>query len=279
MGAIIAYDLLSDRIVWAREYPGIDSLAISRDGRRIYSPSGRDSAGGRWDMLDASNGDVMGGIDAGARPHNTVVSLDGRRVYLAGRGYPYLVVASTANNRIIRRIGPLLSGGRPFTINGRETIAYTTANDLLGFQVSSIKSGNVLYTIRVPGFSYDIKSYGADSSPSHGISLSPDERQLYVIDSANGYVHVFDVSRVPRSRPRHIADIELGSAASDGWLQHSRNGRYVYVGRSGDVIDTRSLKVAKLPLLRETADTLEVDWRHGRPVATTSRYGLGYVRR
>ena len=69
------------------------------------------------------------------------IERDGRRVYLAGRGYPYLVVASTANNRIIRRIGPLLSGGRPFTINGRETIAYTTANDLLGFQVSSIKSG------------------------------------------------------------------------------------------------------------------------------------------
>jgi hypothetical protein len=68
--------------------------------------------------------------------------------------------------------------------------------------------------------------------------------------------------------------------ARDGWIQHSRDGRYVYVGDAGDVIDTRTRAVvARLPPLRNSRKHLEIDWRGGVPVATTSRTGLGYGRR
>jgi hypothetical protein len=54
----------------------------------------------------------------------------------------------------------------------------------------------------------------------------------------------------------------------------------VYVGRAGDVIDTRTRKIVSyLPPLQATATFLEIDWRRGRPVATTNRYGVGYNRR
>jgi hypothetical protein len=92
-------------------------------------------------------------------------------------------------------------------------------------------------------------------------------------------VHVFDVSVLPRRAPRDIADIKLAHPPAGGgtWLQHSRDGRYVYVGLSGDVIDTRSRKiVAYLPPLRSSSEFIEIDWRHGRPVDATSRYGVGY---
>jgi hypothetical protein len=36
--------------------------------------------------------------------------------------------------------------------------------------------------------------------------------------------------------------------------------------------------VAYLPTLRNTRKMLEIDWRGGVPVATTSRQGVGYVR-
>jgi len=52
----------------------------------------------------------------------------------------------------------------------------------------------------------------------------------------------------------------------------------VYVGRSGDVIDTSTHTIVDyLPPLQQTADFLEIDWRNGRPVSTTSRYGIGYA--
>ena len=73
------------------------------------------------------------------------------------------------------RVGPLRSGVRPFTINGRETLVFTTATGFLGFQVSSLSSGRVLYTQAFPGFSWSPANF-APSAPSHGISLSPNER-------------------------------------------------------------------------------------------------------
>ena len=117
-----------------------------------------------------------------------------------------------------------------------------TARSFLGFQVSSIQSGEVLYTVPVPGFSFDPATF--KRTPDHGISLSPDERELYLIDTPNGYVHVFDVSGLPDTPPRDIADIKLAHPPpNDGWLLHSRDGRYVYVGRAGDVIDTATHEV------------------------------------
>ena len=282
-GSLLAYDLRRRRVVWQRSYPtGIDSMAITPNGRTIYMPDGESSASTIWRVINAATGKVTGSISAGSQPHNTIVGLDGKYVYLGGCGSPYLRVASTATNKVVRQIGPLNGPGvRPFTINGSQTLAFTTTRSHLGFQVSSIATGKVLFTASPPGFTWDPQSFGLTSTPDHGISLSPDERQLYLIDTPNGYVHVFDVSGLPASPPRDIADIKMNHPPpNDGWLQHSRDGRYVYVGRAGDVIDTRTRQVvAFLPSLQTTADFLEIDWRNGRPVSTTSRYGVGYVRR
>ncbi len=292
-GSLLAYNLLTGAVTWKRTYSfGIDSMAISRSGSRIYMPDGELSSDGGWMVIDAHSGTVIGRIDAGKGPHNTVVGLSGKSVYLGGRNYPYLDVASTATNRVFRHIGPLRSGVRPFTVNGAETLAYTTATGFLGFQVSSINTGRVLYTDGFgPRFRYDPATF-SPSAPSHGISLSPDERQLWVIDGPNSFVHVFDVARVPQRPPRQAADIKLAhpltgaeagcsyDCAGDGWLLHSRSGCYVYVGDSGDVINAATRRVvAFLPSLRNSRKFLEIDWRAGKPMSTTTRSGLGYVRR
>jgi hypothetical protein len=218
------------------------------------------------------------------------VGLSGRYVYLGGRNHDYLEVADTTTNQVVRNIGPLRSGVRPFTINGRETLAFTTATGYLGFQVSSLTTGQVLYTQNFPGFTYNPSTFPA-SAPSHGISLSPNERQVWAIDAPNGYVHVFDVSHLPAQGPSLLANIALRhtlsgaeepctyDCARDGWVQHSRDGRFVYVGDSGDVLSTATFKpVAYIPTLRQTRKMLEIDWRGGVPIATTTRSGLGYVR-
>ena len=292
-GSLLKYDLVHERVLWDRDLPtGIDSPAISRDGKRIYMPTGELDPGGVWSVIDAANGDIVGKIDGGTGPHNTIVSVDGRYVYLGGRNHNWLLAASTRSNRIVRRIGPLKSGVRPFTVNGRNTLAYTTATGFLGFQVSSIRTGRVLYTVSFGRrFRYDPSTF-EPSAPSHGISLSPDEKRLWVMDAPNGYLHVYDVSRLPERRPRKVADVRLAhpltgeessckyDCAKDGWIQNSRDGRFVYVGDSGDVIDARTYKpVAYLDALANTRDFLEVDWRDGVPVATSTRSGLGYVRR
>ena len=287
-GSLLKYDLLAQRVVWQKTYAhGIDSMAITPDGKTIYMPDGELSGDGKWYIVDANTGNDTGSIDAGTGPHNTLVSLTGKHVYLGGRYSPYLTVVDTATNQIIQKIGPLRGNGvRPFTINAEETLAYMSTTDFLGFQVGDIKTGKILYTVPIQGFSWD---GNGPSDPSHGISLSPDEKELYIIDWANSYVHVFDVSQVPTSAPRQVADIQLSRSMhhnespcaydclADGWLQHSRDGRFVYVGDAGDVIDTASRKVvANLDPLYNSRKMLEIDWQNGIPVFTTSRQGMGY---
>jgi DNA-binding beta-propeller fold protein YncE len=292
-GALLKFDLSTDTVVWTREYrTGIDSMAISPTGERIYMPIGELSRSGVWMVIETGGGSVIGKIKGGAGPHNTIVSFDGARVYLGGRFSKYLFVADARTYRVIKRIGPLADTLRPFTISGTEGVAYTTATHLLGFQVVDLSARRVLYTVKGfgPQFSYDPETFPA-SAPSHGISLSPDERELYVLDSPNSYVHVFDVRGVPGAPPRQVADIKLSSMAGseegclydcvrDGWVQHSRDGRFVFVGDAGNVINTASRKIAaNLVALRNSRKHLEINWQNGRPLSTSSRTGLGYVER
>jgi hypothetical protein len=102
----------------------------------------------------------------------------------------------------------------------------------------------------------------------------------------NSTVHAYDVSRLP---PRHVADIRLdhsmrgrehpcgGDCGRAGWLQHSLDGRYVFVGDDGDVIATATHTVVGfLPALRSSRYPFELDWRGDRPVRTSTRSGIAY---
>jgi DNA-binding beta-propeller fold protein YncE len=289
-GSLLKYDLLADRLVWTKSYStGIDSMDVTPDGKKIYLPDGELASDGTWHVIDSASGAITADLHGPKGPHNTVVSLQGDRVYLGGRWDNHLEVADTATNKIVQRIGPLKDTVRPFTVNGKQTLVFTTATGFLGFQVSDIATGRVLYTSGIDGFSFD-PHQSSLTAPSHGISLSPDEREVYVIDPPNDYVHVFDVSGLPAAPPSKVADIHLQGrmdntetpcaydCEKDGWLQHSRDGRFVYVGDAGDVIDTaKRATVALLAPLANTRKSLEIDFRSGAAVATSSRIGLGYT--
>lgn len=289
-GSMLAYNLVSGHIRWQWSYStGIDSMDVSRDGTKIFLPTGELSSGDTWRVISAATGRPISFLKGGKGPHNTVTGLDGKRVYLGGRNSNYLTVVRASDGRVITHAGPLVSGVRPFTVNGRQTLAFTTATGFLGFQIESLRTGKILHTVPVKGFTWSAQTF-KPSAPSHGISLSPDEHELWLIDAPNSYVHVFDVTGLPAKRPQQVADIRLPDklvgdespcsydCARDGWLQHSRDGRFVYVGDSGDVISTETRRpVDFLPGLRNSRKSLEVDWRSGLPVFTTSRTGLGYV--
>jgi hypothetical protein len=298
-GSMLQYDLLRDSIRWIVNYNhGIDSHAMTPDGKTIFMPSGEASSDGNWYVVNASDGSEKGVIaTTGYSPHNTIVGPDGKFVYLGCRnlyasGSDSFYVASTATYKVVKSIGTMLSGVRPFTINGEQTIAYVVVTGLLGFQVCDLTNNKILYTVDMTTMGFPKTSCGTqcETAPSHGISLSPDEKELYVVDNPNGYVHVFDVSGISQSQaPVKVADIKLqhdltgydSSCAYDcargGWLHHSVDGRYVYVGESGDVISTATRTiVAWLPALRNKKVMLEIDFQNGVPVATSTRSSIGH---
>jgi DNA-binding beta-propeller fold protein YncE len=284
-GSMLKYDLVADRVIWEKRYAvGVDSMCITPDGRKIYLPSGDFTEGDSWHIVDAETGDLIADLSIGAYPHNTICGLSGKQVFLGATGHWYFTVVDPATDTVVRSIGPLGGGVRPFTVNAKETLAYININGLLGFVVVDITSGQVLYRTSPDGF-----SWSADSGvcPSHGIALSPDEREVWVIDQPNNAVHVFDVTGVPASPPRLVASIQLTGSLSghqdsgperEGWLGFSRDGRFVYVGDAGDVIDALArTTVARLEPLANTRQFIEIDFADGIPVFTSSRYAIGYM--
>ena len=279
-GGLVAYDLLTHRVLWQRSFKtGSDSLAITPSGRTLYVPEGERTMSDRWYVVDAHTGRVSGTIHAAPGPHNTIVSRDGTKVYLGPRNSRFLVVASTKTNTVVLKVGPLKPGVRPFTVDEARGLAYTTATGFLGFQVSSLRTGRVLYTVPI-----DFPWRHSLGTPSHGIALTPDGRTLAVIDVPNSYVHVFDVSRLP---PRHVADVRLthsmqgkespcgGDCGRAGWMQYGLDGRYLWVADDGNVISAATNRVvAYVPALANSRYLFELDWLGGRPVRSGGRSGI-----
>jgi DNA-binding beta-propeller fold protein YncE len=274
-------------VVWTVHLQtGIDSGAVSPDGTKLYVPTGENDESGVWNVLDSATGAIIATIQGGAGAHNTIASADGRYVYLGGRNHNYLDVYDTATGKV-HEVGPLQSGVRPFTVNADNTVAFTTATNFDGFQVSSLVTNKVLFTVSFGAVPPEFPA----SAPSHGASLSPDERQLYVIDAVHKEVQVWDVARVSEG----VAPTRLGTIAvsgllngsestcayecqKGGWLQHTLDGRYVYVGDSGEVIDTATREVVTtLSTLANTKKSMEIDWQGGVPIASTQRTGVGYA--
>jgi hypothetical protein len=285
-GALMKVDLLTGRPVWTRRYgTGVDSPAITRDGRRLYLPTGEADPSGDWLVVATGDGRVTGRVRGGARAHNTVLSADGSRVYLGGRGSERLSVASTRTGAVVRRIGPLIGGVRPFTVDAADRLAFTTATRFAGFQISSVATGRVLQTVAFGGFGDPPRTYTGDA-PSHGLVLTAGGRRVWVIDGPRDVVRVFAVRDGGHQRPVPLAVVHLtvpvrgqqprcsGRCVKSGWLQASGDGRYVYVGDAGDVIDARTFRVvAHLSELERTRQSLEIDWRAGAPVAAGTRNG------
>jgi sugar lactone lactonase YvrE len=148
-------------------------------------------------------------------------------------------------------------------------------NDLLGFEIGDLKSGKMLSRVEVQGFSKGkVARHGC---PSHGIGLTPNEKEIWVCDAFNRRMHVFDATATP---PKQVASIEVRE--EPGWITFSIDGRYAYPS-TGDVIDVSTRKIiAHLTDENGTAvhseKMLEIDFKDGKVTRAGCQFGVGTVR-
>src|SRR5262249_48234972 len=110
--------------------------------------------------------------------------------------------------------------------------------------------------------------------PSHGIGLTPDEKELWVCDAHNSCLHVFDATQMP---PKQGVSIKLRE--QPGWVTFSLDGRYAYPS-TGEVIDVKTKKiVAALSDERggevHSEKRVEIHFKDDRPVRNGDQFGVG----
>lgn len=263
-------DLLTEKTLWEKELPlGCDRMSITPDGRVLYVPSFEKDT---WNVVDGATGDVITVLEPKSGAHNTVVSLDGKRMYLAGLKSPLLSIADTSTHKIVAAAGPFSNSIRPFTVNAAQTLCFVNVNGLLGFEVGDLKTGKMLHRIEVQGFEKGtVKRHGC---PSHGVGLTPDEKEVWVCDAANSHIHIFDATVMP---PRQKASIKLRE--QPGWVTFSLDGKYAYPS-TGEVINTATKKI--ITALKDekgrevhSEKMIEIVTRDGVPVRTGDQFGVG----
>jgi DNA-binding beta-propeller fold protein YncE len=267
---LAAFDVNDGKKVWDRAYEGgCDRMAISPDGRILYVPS---FEGAFWRVVDAGTGELIAKIETKSGSHNTIYSPDGTQAYLAGLRSPLLAVADTSSHTVAKMVGPFSNFIRPFTINGSQTLCFVNVNDLLGFEVGDLHTGKMLYRVEVHGYQKGpVKRHGC---PSHGIGLTPDEKEIWLCDGANNRIHIFDATAMP---PKQMTTIELRDMP--GWVTFSIDGRHAYPS-TGDVIDTRTKQIVAR-LQDETSrqvqseKLLELVFDGGKLVSAGNQFGVG----
>jgi YVTN family beta-propeller protein len=239
-GELVYLDPLTDKVLKRIPIgPAPNQLAVTPDGKWAYIPVND----GHYEVVDVPAGKIVERIFTGGRPHNTLCSADGKRMYLAPMGTPKKVsIAEVSTHKIIAEV-PFSNVVRPVAITKDEKRLFANVDGLVGLEEADVPSRKMIH--RVPAIlAEEHKKVG---SRSHGLVLRPDEKEIWECDVEHHEVHVFDITG---KTPKQIATIPMGGQVY--WLTFSPDGKMAYVSvRSRNetaVVDTLSKKiVARIP--------------------------------
>ena len=241
-GRLGAWDLTTEKKVWENAYDGqcCERPQISPDGSFLYVGSDLKDF---WYVVNPKTGELITKVQSPLSPnaHNLNLSLDGKLAFMSPNG-KVMGIADTTTHKLMKTIA-FPDNIRVFVINHDASLIYSNTNNLLGFVIADVKSGQIIQKVEVQGYGWPEKwnitprpriPHGC---PSHGIALTPDEKEIWLADGINNYIHIFDNTRMP---PKQMESIK--TTAGPYWITVGLDGKLAYVS-SGDIIDIKTRKI------------------------------------
>jgi DNA-binding beta-propeller fold protein YncE len=241
-GRLGAFDLATEKKVWENAYDGecCERPQIAPDGSFLYVGSDLKDF---WYVVNPRTGELITKVRSPLSPgaHNLNLSPDGKLAFMSPNG-KVMGIADTTTHKLMKTIA-FPDNIRVFVVNHDASLIYSNTNNLLGFVIADVKTGQILHKVEVQGFGWPEKwnvtprpriPHGC---PSHGIALTNDEKELWLVDGINNYIHIFDNTKMP---PKQIESIK--TSAGPYWITVGLDGKLAYVS-SGDVIDMKTRKI------------------------------------
>lgn len=241
-GRLAAFDLGTEKKVWENAYDGqcCERPQVSPDATFLYVGSDLKDF---WYVVDPRTGELIAKAVSPLSPnaHNLNLSADGKLAFMSPNG-KVMGVAETTTHKLVKTI-TFGDNIRPFVLNHDSSLIYANTNNLLGFEIADVNSGKIIQHVEVQGFGWPQKWQASPrpriphGCPSHGIALTPDEKEVWIADGINDYIHIFDNTKMP---PRQVDSIK--TTAGPYWITVGLDGKFAYIS-SGDVIDTKTRKI------------------------------------
>jgi DNA-binding beta-propeller fold protein YncE len=280
-GRLGAIDLATEKMVWQNTYDGqcCERPQITPDGSALYVGSDLKDF---WYVINPRTGELITKVISPQSPnaHNLNLSADGKTAFMSPNG-KVMAIADTTTHKLTKTI-TFPDNIRVFVLNHDSSLIYSNLNNLLGFVIADVNTGKILHKVEVEGFGWP-ENWNVTprpriphGCPSHGIALINGEKEVWLSDGINNYIHVFDNTKMP---PKQIGSIKTNGGAY--WMTPSVNGKLAYAS-SGDVIDTTSRKlVAQLKdeygRVMHTEKLLDMIFTEGKLTEVSNQFGNGFA--
>ena len=230
-----------------------NQCASTPDGRYVAVPmrfSGKQqSVLGDVDIIDMGQRKIVNVLPI-PFPHNCVEAGSNELLYCEtrARGQFYRLNLKTRSFDEKFFVG---QDPRPFAIATRTGRIFSALGGFHGFVVVDTED-RAIHRVSLPDAGAEPSGCQRyePNTPTHGVALTPDGKELWVTSMDNGSVYVYDVASGTFSRPIHTGDCP-------NWISVTPNGEYVTVSNSGEdtmsIIDAgrekvvADLKVGKVP--------------------------------
>jgi YVTN family beta-propeller protein len=296
--AIAKIDTATGEIVETHRVPGVDDLELVNDDRHLYIPG---FGTGCYFVFDTVAREIVARIETDGLPHNVVAPADdGRFVYLSPmggtiqevdrfsdrmgglkdcHGNPKAVIANdkiyVVDTRTHEPVATIVTGPapRPVAVTDDGTRLYANVDGLMGIAVLDLTLRKVIERVEYP-LSPDEKAL---ASRTHGIWITPDQKEVWSTDVNHDAVFVYDRTTEPL---RYVTKVSTGKGPY--WISFSPDGKFGYSSNQRDatisVIDVATHKeVARISLPTGSVPkssigvTLPADQRYRPPESVATK--------
>lgn len=181
-------------------------------------------------------------------PHNSYDADNNGEIFVSSMGDREIDLIDLSKMDYAEKV-PVDGVPRPYAVSKNGKLLYSALTDLHGFVIASIPERKVIARVELPP-APPSDCVLEPHTPTHGIELSPDDKELWVTSLADSGVYVYDVAT-----KKFSSKIPVGKCPN--WITVSPDGAFVAVSNSGSddcsIIDTRTrrevarVKVGKGP--------------------------------
>lgn len=240
---------------------GVHGICAPRDARRIFTTIESEH---NLKIIDTATDKIVNTIDLTGRPNQCASTPDGHFVGVPIRDRNIIDIVDTQLNKVIkvlpvsaphnsfndgsndqmfvssmgdhmidlidlktmRYIEKTPVGGipRPYAVSRDGKILYSALTDLHGFVIASIPDHKVIARVELPP-TPPLSCALEPRTPTHGLALTPDGKELWVTSLGDSGVYVYDVATKTTSN-------EIHTGKCPNWISISPDGTYVAVSNS-----------------------------------------------